>query len=228
VYIPKHFEETRVAVLHALVEAHPLGTLVTMGAAGLIASHIPMVLELDGTELGVAARDGAGLGMLRGHVSRANPQWREFCPEVEALAIFSGPEHYITPAWYAEKAETGKVVPTWNYSVVDVYGRLRVIEDAAWLRTHVERLTNIHEAGRAMAGAGEAWKVGDAPEDYVTTMLRGIVGLEIAVSRMEGKWKVSQNRGERDREGVAAGLGELETESGRAMKALVEERKQAG
>jgi transcriptional regulator len=214
-YIPKHFEETRVAVLHALVEAHPLCTLVTMGAAGLTASHIPMVLEQDGPELGV----------LRGHVSRANPQWREFRPDVEALAIFSGPEHYITPAWYAEKAETGKVVPTWNYAVVHVYGPLKVIEDAAWLRAHVEQLTRIHEAEMATASAGEAWKVGDAPEDYVRTMLRGIVGLEIAVTRMEGKWKVSQNRPERDRQGVAEGLGALATERGRAIKALVEERK---
>jgi transcriptional regulator len=215
-YIPKHFEETRLPVLHAFVEAHPFCTLVTMGAAGLVASHIPMVL----------ARDGASLGVLRGHVSRANPQWREFLPEVEVLAIFLGPEHYITPAWYPEKAETGKVVPTWNYAAVHVYGRMTAMEDAAWVRQHVETLTNIHEAGRPEAGAGKAWKVSDAPEEFVTTMLRGIVGLELVVTRIEGKWKVSQNRPERDRQGVAEGLGGLATESSLAMKALVEERKQ--
>ena len=136
-YIPKHFEETRLPVLHTLVEAHPFCTLATMGAGGLMASHIPMLLE----------REGPALGVLKGHVSRANPQWREFTPEVEALAIFMGPEHYITPTWYAEKAETGKVVPTWNYAVVHAYGRLRVVEDTAWLRGHVEALTKTHEAG---------------------------------------------------------------------------------
>jgi transcriptional regulator len=176
----------------------------------MIASHIPMMLE----------REGPALGVLKGHVSRANPQWREFTPEVEALAIFMGPEHYITPTWYAEKAETGKVVPTWNYAVVHAYGRLRVVEDTAWLRGHVEALTKTHEAGMP-----KPWSVDDAPEDFVSAMLKGIVGLELAVTRMEGKWKVSQNRGERDRGRVAEGLGELGTESSRAMKALVEERR---
>jgi transcriptional regulator len=209
-YIPKQFAEGRVEVLDALVRAHPFCTLATMGAGGLIASHIPMMLE----------REGPALGVLKGHVSRANPQWREFTPEVEALAIFMGPEHYITPTWYAEKAETGKVVPTWNYAVVHAYGRLRVVEDTAWLRGHVEALTKTHEAGMP-----KPWSVDDAPEDFVSAMLKGIVGLELAVTRMEGKWKVSQNRGERDRGRVAEGLGELGTESSRAMKALVEERR---
>jgi len=209
-YIPKHFEETRAPLLHALVEAHPFCTLVTMGTGGLMASHIPMVLE----------HDGASSGVLQGHVSRANSQWKEFTPEVEALAIFVGPDHYITPTWYAEKAETGRVVPTWNYAVVHAYGRLRVVEDAAWLRRHVEALTKTHETGMA-----RPWKVDDAPEDFVSAMVKGIVGLELAVTRMEGKWKASQNRSERDRRGVAEGLDELGTESSRAMKALVEERK---
>jgi transcriptional regulator len=209
-YIPKHFEETRVPVLHAFVEAHPFCTLVTMGSSGLIASHIPVVLE----------REGTSLGVLKGHVSRANPQWREFTPEVEALAIFVGPDHYITPSWYAEKAETGNVVPTWNYAAVHAYGWLAIVKDAAWLRAHVEALTKIHEAERSTP-----WKVSDAPEEYVSAMVKGIVGLELAVTRIEGKWKASQNRSERDRQGVAQGLGELATENSRAMKALVEERK---
>jgi transcriptional regulator len=213
-YIPKHFEETRVPVMDALVKAYPFCTLVTMGPGGLIASHIPMVLE----------RDGASLGVLKGHVSRANPQWREFSPEVEALAIFSGPDHYITPSWYPEKVATGKVVPTWNYAVVHVYGRLTVVDDAAWLRRHVETLTNIHEGEMATAGTGKAWKVSDAPEDYVSAMVKGIMGLELAVTRMEGKWKASQNRSHDDRQGVANGLEELGTDSSRAMKTLVEER----
>jgi transcriptional regulator len=209
-YIPKHFEETRVPVLHAFVDAHPFGILITMGAAGMIASHIPMVLE----------HVGDSPGVLKGHISRANPQWREFSADVEALAIFNGPEHYITPTWYAEKVETGKVVPTWNYAAVHVYGRMKIMEDAQWLRAHLETLTNVHEAGFAIP-----WKVSDAPEEYVATMMKGIVGVELAVTRIEGKWKASQNRAERDRQGVAAGLGALETEKSRAMQALVEARR---
>jgi transcriptional regulator len=209
-YIPKHFAEERVPALHAFVEAYPFGALITMGSSGLIASHIPMVLE----------HEGGSLGVLKGHISRANPQWREFAPEVEALAIFNGADHYITPTWYPEKAETGKVVPTWNYVAVHVYGRMKVIEDPAWLRAHVEALTNIHEAGNVVP-----WKVSDAPEDYVATMVKGIVGFEVTVTRIEGKWKASQNRAEKDRQGVATGLGELNTEEARAMQALVEERR---
>ena len=208
-YIPKHFEETRLPVIHGLIDAHPFASLITMGPAGLVASHIPMVLE----------RDGTALGVLRGHVSRANLQWKDFNPEVEALAIFMGPEHYITPTWYPEKAETGKVVPTWNYAVVHVYGRLSIHDGPDWLRPHLEALTNVHEAGTAAP-----WKVADAPDDFVSAMMKGIVGLEIAITRLAGKWKASQNRPEKDRLAVAEGLGELETESSRAMKALVERR----
>lgn len=136
------------------------------------------------------------------------------------LAIFNGPEHYITPSWYPEKAETGKVVPTWNYVAVHVYGNLRIVEDAAWLRSHLEALTNIHEAQMAAP-----WKVSDAPQDYVNTIAKGIVGFELAVTRIEGKWKASQNRSERDRQGVATGLGALGTKEARATQTLVEERR---
>ena len=208
-YIPKAFDETSVPVMQAFVEAHPFGALITMGTAGLFASHIPMMLE----------RGAESLGVLKGHVSRANPQWKEYAPEVEALAIFSGPQHYITPAWYPEKQETGRVVPTWNYVAVHVYGRMTVFEDADWLRAHVESLTNVHEAGMATP-----WKVSDAPEEYVSALVKGIVGFEFAVTRWEGKWKASQNRAERDRHGVAEGLGELGTEDARAMRAIVEKR----
>jgi transcriptional regulator len=208
-YIPKHFEETRLPVIHDLIDAHPFGSLVTMGSSGLIASHIPMVIE----------REGTSLGVLKGHLSRANPQWREFTPEIEALAIFNGPHHYITPSWYLEKAETGKVVPTWNYAVVHVYGRINISDDANWLRNHVEALTRIHEADMAIP-----WKVADAPDEYVKTMIKGIVGFELVVTRLEGKWKASQNRSESDRQGVATGLEELGTECSRAMKAMVEGR----
>jgi transcriptional regulator len=207
-YIPRANQEDRVPVLHRLIEEHPFASLITMGSSGLFASHIPMVLEQNGA-----------MGQLRGHISRANTQWRDYTPEVEALGIFSGPQHYITPNWYLEKQETGKVVPTWNYVVVHVYGYLKVIEDGEWLMTHLASLTNIHEADSPVP-----WKIGDAPADYIAALTKGIVGLEMTIERLEGKWKVSQNRSERDRNGVAKGLAELNTAESLDMKALVERR----
>jgi transcriptional regulator len=207
-YIPRANQEDRISVLHKLIEDQPFASLITVGSSGLFASHIPMVLEQNGAK-----------GRLKGHISRANTQWRDYTPSVEALAIFSGPQHYITPSWYPEKQETGKVVPTWNYVVVHAYGYLKVIEDGEWLMAHLENLTKTHEAGFAVP-----WKVEDAPADYIASMAKGIVGLEIAIERLEGKWKVSQNRSERDRGGVARGLAELNTTESLAMAALVEER----
>jgi transcriptional regulator len=207
-YIPRANQEDRIPVLHKLMEDQPFVSLITVGSSGLFASHIPMVLEQSGA-----------MGRLKGHISRANPQWRDYTPSVEALAIFSGPQHYITPSWYPEKQETGKVVPTWNYVVVHAYGYLKVIEDGEWLMAHLENLTNTHEAGFAVP-----WKVGDAPSDYIASLAKGIVGLEMDIERLEGKWKVSQNRSEQDREGVARGLAGLNTTESLAMKGLVEER----
>jgi transcriptional regulator len=205
-YIPKANEEKRIEVLHDLIESHPLASLVTMGQSGLFASHLPMVLE----------RGTGTHGLLKGHLSRANKQWRDFLPAVEALAIFSGPEHYITPSWYVEKEETGKVVPTWNYAVVHVYGSLKAIEDPAWLIEHLNALTTVHESTLPAP-----WQVSDAPADYVKSLLNGIVGLELPIERIEGKWKASQNRSERDRTGIIEGLEELGTAESLAMKALV-------
>jgi transcriptional regulator len=207
-YIPRANKEDRIPVLHKLMEDHPFASLVTMGSSGLFASHIPMVLEQNGA-----------MGLLKGHLSRANTQWRDYTPSIEALAIFSGPHHYITPTWYLEKQKTGEVVPTWNYVVVHAYGHLKVVEDGEWLMAHLERLTSIHEAGLPAP-----WKVGDAPADYIASMRKGIVGLELTIERLEGKWKVSQNRSEEDRSGVAKGLAELNTTESLEMKALVEVR----
>jgi len=190
------------------MEDQPFASLITVGLSGLFASHIPMVLEQNGA-----------MGQLRCHISRANPQWRDYTDSVEALAIFSGPQHYITPSWYPEKQETGKVVPTWNYVVVHAYGHLKVIEDGEWLMAHLQRLTSIHEAESAIP-----WKISDAPAEYVASQIKGIVGLEMDIARLEGKWKVSQNRPAEDRKGVAQGLGELNTTESLAMKVLVEER----
>ena len=207
-YIPKFNEETRLEVLHGLIRSHPFATLVTMGASGLIATHLPMVLSPRGSE--------SGEDILRGHISRANPQWNEMNASVEALAIFAGPDHYITPSWYPEKAEDGKVVPTWNYAVVHAYGSVRVVEDQAWLLTHLKSLTTQHEAAFA-----HPWAVTDAPEDYIASQIRGIVGIEIPVRRMEGKWKVSQNKSESTRQAIERGLEELGTPASLAMRDLV-------
>jgi transcriptional regulator len=206
-YIPKFNEEKRVPVMRALVAAHPLATLVTMGAAGLFATHLPLLLENDGSEF----------GLLRGHVARANAQWKEFSPEIDSLAIFSGPQHYISPNWYAGKEEHGKEVPTWNYAVVHAYGPLKVIEDEQWLLAFVSHLTDVHEAATSPA----PWKVTDAPHDYIQAMLKAIVGIELPIRRLEGKWKVSQNKTEKDREGVVEGLTKLDTPESLRMKDLV-------
>jgi transcriptional regulator len=206
-YIPKAYEEKRVPVLHELIEAQPFGALVTMGTAELFASHIPMVLE----------RAGGALGVLKGHVSRANAQWRDFSADVEALAIFSGDHHYISPSWYPEKQDTGRVVPTWNYAVVHAYGTLRAVHDGKWLLAHLESLTAAHEASFPAP-----WTVSDAPPEFIASHLKGIVGLELSITRLEGKWKASQNRSERDRAGVARGLEALATPESLAMKAMVE------
>ncbi len=190
-YQPPAFREDRLEVLHAAIRAHPLAVLVTAGAAGLEANLIPFLVE------------GEGRGVLRGHLARANPQLEALRAGGEALLVFQGAQAYVSPAWYAAKAEHGKVVPTWNYVTVQARGTPRVIEDAAWLLRQVDDLTVSQEAGRS-----EPWAVSDAPEDFVAAQLKGIVGLEIPIDRMEGKWKLSQNRTVADRKGVAAGLGD--------------------
>lgn len=213
-YLPAHFKEDRTPVLHDLIRAHPLAVLVTLDANGLAANHIPM--EID-------AKTGE-LGTLRGHVARANPVWKSHRPEVEAMAVFQGPNDYITPQYYATKAATGKVVPTWNYATVHAYGPLRAIEDAGWLRRFVEQLTDRHEAELPQAPGDVPWKVSDAPEGFIDGLLKAIVGIEIPLTRIEGKWKVSQNRPSEDRAGVVAGLVKAGGPSRHAMAELVRDR----
>jgi len=207
-YLPKHFEETRVQVLHELIHAHPLGALVVLTARGLGANHIPFEVDPDPTPFGT----------LRGHIARANPLWRDFSRDVEALAIFQGPGTYISPSWYPTKRETAKVVPTWNYAVVHAHGALQFIDDRAWLRAFVEKLTNRHEAERR-----DRWKVTDAPPDYIDKQLGAIIGLEIPITRLIGKWKVSQNRPAQDRDGVVEGLLQEGGHSAAAIASLVRE-----
>src|SRR5712691_7145933 len=206
--MPSHFEETRVEVLHQLIREHSLGVLVTLGSEGLNANHIPFEVE----------PAPAPFGTLRGHVARSNPVWRDFSGDVQALLVFQGPKAYISPSWYPTKRETGKVVPTYNYIVVHAYGPLRIVEDRAWLRERVERLTNRHEAAKPAP-----WKITDAAVDYIEKMLGAIVGIEIPVARLVGKWKASQNRPPVDRDGVGRGLSEIADADAATMASLVKE-----
>ncbi|MEO6031058.1 MAG: FMN-binding negative transcriptional regulator, partial [Burkholderiaceae bacterium] len=192
-YLPAHFEESRTDVLHELVRSHPLGLMITQDAGGALqADSIPFVLDADAA---------GGTGLLRGHVARANPVWRAARTDVEALVVFQGPHGYVSPGWYPSKLEHGKAVPTWNYVTVQARGSLRPIDDPEWLRALVTRLTQRHEAGQA-----RPWAVTDAPPDYIDSMLRAIVGIEITLTSLVGKWKVSQNRSAADRDGVVQAL----------------------
>lgn len=190
-YRPAQFKEDRIEVLHALIRDAPFATLVTLGGEGLIASHIP--IELD--------PEPAPYGTLLGHVARANPQWRDIDAGQDALVIFAGPHAYVSPSWYPSKHEDGRVVPTWNYAVVHAYGPLRTFDDRDRLLALVRALTDRQESRLA-----EPWSVDDAPEDFVGRMLKGIVGLEIPITRLEGKWKNSQNRSPEDQAGARDGL----------------------
>ena len=201
-YRPAHFDAPDAAALQALMRAHPLAVLCHHGADGVDADHVPL-------------RYDAAAHVLRGHVARANPLWRRAAGQ-PVLAVFRGPQGYVSPTWTAAKAETHQVVPTWNYTVVHAHGVLQPHDDAAWLLDVVTQLTARHEAVRT-----PPWAVSDAPRDYIERMLRAIVGIEIAVSRLEGKWKVSQNRSAADRRGIAAGLALEPGADGPALAALV-------
>jgi transcriptional regulator len=169
-------------ILQQFIRDNPLCALITQTAAGMVASHIPMVLH----------GDPSGFGILRGHVARANPQWHTFTSP-EAFGIFTGPQHYISASWYPSKATHGREVPTWNYAAVHVYGNLQIIEDEAWLLQHLRSLTDTHEAN-----SETPWSVDDAPPDFIAKLSKAIVGIELPIARVEGKCKVSQNRSESD------------------------------
>jgi transcriptional regulator len=207
-YQPSAFREDRIDVQHALIRSHPLGLLITAGPAGLLANLFPFLLDAAGTETGT----------LRLHIARANPQWKELEASDECLVVFQGPQDYVTPSWYATKRQTGKVVPTWNYATVHVWGRPRVMNDDAWLRRQLDDLTASREGMR-----DAPWQVDDAPKDFVAMQMRAIVGVEIPIARIEGKWKMSQNRPEADRQGVIEGFRAM-GEAGEEIAALVAER----
>lgn len=208
-YTPPAFRETDLARLHEHIAATGFATLITVGANGPLVSHAPLILD----------RDTGPNGTLTGHLARANPQWRESDLSKAAVAVFMGPDAYVSPGWYATKREHGKVVPTWNYTTVHARGRLSLVEDPDWLLAHVTALTDRHEAR-----FGEPWKVTDAPADFIDGMRKGIVGFRLAVETLEGKAKLSQNRPEEDRRGVVAGLGTSTSPADRAVAARMRER----
>lgn len=206
-YLPKHFAETDLGVLHALMRAHPLATLVTQGPDGLDANHIPLKLDA-----------GAGPhGTLRGHIARANPLASDAAVNRKILAIFKGPDSYISPSNYATKAEHGKVVPTWNYVAVHAHGELRLVDDRDWLLAQLEALTATHEAGLP-----QPWSIDDAPADYIGKMLGAVVGIEIVIDRLIGKWKVSQNQPAKNKTSLIAAL----EQSGHPMADLIRQRQE--
>jgi transcriptional regulator len=209
VYVPPHFKEDRVPVLHEAIRQARIATFVTTGSAGLVASHIPMTID----------PEPGPYGTLCGHVSRANPQWRDIVADSQSLAIFLGPNAYITPSWYATKRETGKVVPTWNYVAVHAYGTARFFDDPERLLALVTKLTETHEGSRSAP-----WAVSDAPADYVQAHLKGIVGFELPIARLEGSWKMSQNRPAADRAGVVEGLAREGGPAEAVVAAVVAER----
>jgi transcriptional regulator len=206
-YLPSHFQESRVDVMHGLIRAHPLGTLVAMTSGGLDANHVPFLVDA------LPEPNGS----LRCHVAKANPIWRELSTKSEVLVIFQGADAYISPSAYQAKKDNGKVVPTWDYAVVHAYGVPRVTTDRDWLFQLVHDLTQTNEAARS-----DPWKVSDAPAGYTEKLLSAIVGIEIPIARLIGKWKVSQNRSTADRIGVVDDLKRTTCEDAQAMAALIE------
>jgi transcriptional regulator len=208
-YNPPSFAERDVTVMHDFIEAHPLGALVTVSASGLFATHLPLVLD----------RGLGPFGTLQGHIARANPHHELAGEGADALVLFTGADSYVTPSMYASKATHGPVVPTWNYVAVHAYGVLRFVREPDALRRHLARLTATHEGSRA-----QPWSITDAPADYIEKQLGAIVGVEIAITRLEGKWKMSQNRSAEDVQGVIEGLGASEDPREREVAEIVKGR----
>lgn len=204
-YLPKQFEVTEVAVMQQLIRDYPLATLISRTAEVINANHIPLML----------LPERLPWGCLQGHVARANPLLQEVRDNPEVLVIFQGAQSYISPAWYPSKQEHHRVVPTWNYTAVHAYGSLRVIEDHSWLHTHLAAMTAQHETELP-----EPWQLSDAPAEYIEKMLNAIVGIEIQITTLQGKWKVSQNRPSQDQQGVATAL---QAQGQSAMATLVKQ-----
>lgn len=204
-YQPPHYKVDDVSEIYELMRARPFATLVSSGSLGLYATQLPTILKIDGSSAAIEC-----------HIARASPHWKDLAVGAEALMIFHGPDGYVTPGWYPSKAETGKVVPTWNYAAVHAYGRPVMMDETEWKRRHVAELSAQHERGQP-----RPWELSDAPESFIQTMLRGFVGFRFEITRLEGKCKMSQNRELRDRQGVLDGLRMRNQGDDRAMADLV-------
>jgi transcriptional regulator len=207
-YIPLYHEEKNLNVLHSLMQMHPLGAWVTTGKDGLIANHIPFVLDISRGEYGT----------LRAHVSRENSVWKELSTSSPSIVMFQGPQSYITPSWYPTKRVSGKVVPTWNYVVVHAHGIPAVIHDKDWILQSITDLTNQHESSKL-----DPWKVSDAPHEFISRLLNAIVGIEIPIEKLVGRWKLSQDEEMQNRVGTAAGLSELKDSNSVNLSKFVSE-----
>lgn len=212
-YVSRHHRQPDLGASHALIDAHPLGAWVVSGADGLVANHLPFLLD----------RSRGPFGTLLGHVSRANPVWRQLDASTPSVVMFQGPQAYITPGWYPGKAEHGQVVPTWNYAVAHAHGIARAIDDEAWLLDLLARLTAANEAGQPVP-----WQTTDAPEAFIRKLARAVVGIEIPIDRLEGKLKASQDEALPDRQGTVQGLAAVGSENASAMARLVQQAMQSG
>ncbi|PLC06847.1 transcriptional regulator [Variovorax sp. RO1] len=212
-YVSRHHRQPDLGASHALIDAHPLGAWVVSGADGLVANHLPFLLD----------RSRGAFGTLLGHVSRANPVWRQLDASAPSVVMFQGPQAYITPGWYPGKAEHGQVVPTWNYAVAHAHGIARAIDDEAWLLDLLARLTAANEVGQPVP-----WQTTDAPEAFIRKMARAVVGIEIPIDRLEGKLKASQDEALQDRQGTVQGLTAFGSENASAMARLVQQAMQSG
>ena len=206
-YVPKHFEEDDNAKLHQYIRDYGFGVLIITDEDGIEANHLPFHLSCE---------EGESLGTLQCHVARNNSVWQRLKNGGRVLAVFQGPDGYVSPSWYPSKAETGRVVPTWNYLAVHAAGKARIVEDATWLKQHLTKLTDQHESGMK-----EPWQVDDAPHDFTDRLVKAIVGIEIEIETLTGKLKASQNLPERNRAGVKAGLEGSEQPQSRAMSKFV-------
>jgi transcriptional regulator len=208
-YLPHHFEESRISELHGLIAAHPLATLAVVANGEVFTAHLPML---------ITSGDGE-FGTLRAHMPRSDPMWQQFAHASDVVAIFQGEQTYISPNWYPSKQATGKQVPTWNYAVVHAHGKPRAVEDADWLFAHLNEMTDVQEAGQRLP-----WKVSDAPSDFIDKLMTAIVGIEMPITRITGKWKMNQDEIREDQLGVVSHLQARQDATSQAIAKMVAER----
>lgn len=208
-YLPHYFEENRIDELHGLIRTHPLATIAVVAGGEVFTAHLPML---------ITDSDGE-FGTLRAHMPRSDPMWQQFAHASDVVAIFQGEQTYVSPNWYPSKQATGKQVPTWNYAVVNAHGKPRAIEDADWLFVHLNEMTDAQEAGQRLP-----WKVSDAPREFIDKLLGAIVGIEMPITRITGKWKMNQDEVPEDQQGVVSNLLMRKDDASLKIAKMVEQR----